>query len=253
MGGEVTVQSEPGQGTLFSIFVPLERDEASTAPSSALSGKRIAIVGFDAECARDAEELVEALGGIAHSAADFGGAQEADIVLADERCAVSSLNDESLPDLSGRLVVATRFGGSSRSRLERVGAFAFIPMPVRADRLVCAVESLLAGAGAGPRAEGARPAIALGDGRDGILALRRYADILERAQEIGDFGAAERDSKRYRELFSELGLEEGERLAFSALLLSRKSDGRGLRELPGRIRDLAKECDGLVDGKTEAL
>ncbi|HOX47546.1 MAG TPA: ATP-binding protein [Spirochaetales bacterium] len=77
--------------------------------------------------------------------------------------------------------------------------------------------------------------------------LGNLAARLEASLESLDFAAAERVSKEYRELFVARGAESCERLAFSALLLSRKGDGEGLRGVIERARRLGAAAVPRVD------
>jgi hypothetical protein len=61
-----------------------------------------------------------------------------------------------------------------------------------------------------------------------------------------DFVAAERKAKESREFFLGIEADVLERLAFSALLLARKSDGKGLEEILRRAR-LIEEQGAMLD------
>ncbi|MDP3176509.1 MAG: ATP-binding protein, partial [Spirochaetaceae bacterium] len=249
MAGSIDVESEPGRGTKFDVIFPFTvLDEPVRMPlPRLLEGRVVAIVGFDESGARDAALAAHELGAreiiardiIARDyfADDLAALPPEAIVLVDERAVSRELG--TFGAMKGRLVVATRYGSPARSRLEPAGEIAFTPLPFRVRRLAESLAALsilsadiargafAAGGGGLPRAgaEGGKVVV------DEIA--RIYTDLaagLESAMEQSDFEKAERLSMQTRQRFLAAASEEGEKLAFSAMLLARKGDAAALRQ-----------------------
>jgi len=182
-------------------------------------------------------------------AASLAGALSSspDFVIPDERAVLCA--PPSAVALRGRLVAALRLGYASRDDIVAEGC-ATLAYPVRMSSLLEALSVLDGKGGKAARILPARrepirakrvDELAASDGRSPLSEveseeLRRLVGLLAVDVDILDWSAAERDAKNGKSRFSELKSESCERLAFSALLLSRKGDGEGLRRLLKRAR-----------------
>ena len=268
LGGTISLESEPGKGTRVELRAPFGRaTEALRAPggsaageaSHPLQGRSVLVAGFDERLSPEVGQVVSSLGGMPRFASGVETVAAGEIVLADERAFASALAPEDLSGLSGRLVIATRFGGGLRSRFSGCPGLSFMPMPVRSSRLERALAELER-----PSADPARPRqpgsvaqtarrTAVAVSLEGAKLLVGLAERLERGYAEDDpegihDGGAEREIKELRDGLAAAGEEEGARLAFSALLLSRKGDHVGMRGLALRARELASH---LMDNEIE--
>jgi nitrogen-specific signal transduction histidine kinase len=239
LGGSIHVESEPGKGTRIELRIPFTLDSAAGPPSpSPIAGRSVLVAGFDGRFAAEIGEIVSSMGASVRCSDDVVGATEEELVLADERLFLERDALSGLDVFAGRLVVATRFGSVLRSRLAAWKGVAFIPLPVRADRLAVAVEAL---SGPIPRNGAAvsrrtlpRKCVSRRPGDAGILP--QLSERIDRDIADARLDLAERAIKGMKDKLSESGDEEGARLAFSALLLARKGDAEGMRRLAERIR-----------------
>ena len=239
LGGSISVQSAPRQGSRFEVLLPVSADESSrSGAEKPLVGKTVAVVGFDEESNADIGELLGALGAgtsfaaVLHDALGGGG-----LVLASEKATMADRDAVRL--LRGRMIAACRPGFVARSDIAADGC-AIIPSPVRARPLLDAVAGLercapSANAKASPprepdmKPEGSTEPASLSE--RGKSELKRYLQTLETAVAVHDQGGAERDSKEYKDLFLVVEAEACEKLAFTALLCARKGDWNGLGEI----------------------
>lgn len=255
LSGSITVKSEPGVGSRFEVIVPLTVEHVSLDQGGKrLAGKRAAIVGFPEEARRDAEELLSYLGAALESAPSLAEALAAnfDFVIADEQAALSCAADAKA--LRGRLAVVLRLGYSGRANISAEGC-ATLPYPVRMSSLLDALSSLDGKNRGGAEVDAKRrervrekreEELAAVEGARQRLsdeereALARLVDLVSSDVALLDWTAAERDAKNGKSRFSELKAEPCERLAFSALLLARKGDGVGIRNILDRARAMLK-------------
>jgi two-component system, sensor histidine kinase len=249
LSGSITVKSEPGVGSRFEVLVPLNVERVSLdVEGKRLAGKRVAIVGFPDEGRRDAEELLSYLGAAPASASSLAEALSSnlDFVIADERAVLR--DPGSAEALRGRLVAVLRLGYAARDDILAEGC-ATLAYPVRMSSLLEALSVLDGKDQGGERmlparrepfrskrvdelAADDRPALTEGESEE----LKHLVRLLAADVDLLDWSAAERDAKNGKSRFSELKSESCERLAFSALLLSRKGDGEGLRRILNSAR-----------------
>ena len=256
LGGTIAVDSAPGAGTRIELRLPFDPGPAGPGLPSPLAGKTLILAGFDERLEPELREAAAALGGSARVAGgpdrDLASlaslAREGELVLADERLFVDADCGAAPGSLAGRVVIATRFGSGLRSRLSACEGLAFVPMPVRADRLAVALADLSRPASGARWPEPGRPAApnaaapkaaAAPPSEEATRALGSLARLLEGFSDEAGLEEAERGIKEGRDRLVEEGQEEGAKLALSALLLARKGDAAGLRALAGRVRALA--------------
>jgi len=257
MDGHLSVESDAGRGTRFSLRLGFDSGaEGSPMPRPIAGGSRVEaiVAGFDADGFDDASLVLERLGLAARrmERLDEALAQVGALVIADER-ATTAIDRKLLEPSESRVVIGTRFGSKLRASLGDHQGIAFTALPLRADGLRSAIESLpstttrLASAGetASARKEDLRRR-GQGDSgkpRDAASAegspqsiLRKLAKIVDGAVAIGAFTEAEKAAKDAQGALSLVGDDAGFKLAFSALLLARKGDAPGLRDAAARMR-----------------
>ncbi|HET7839733.1 MAG TPA: ATP-binding protein, partial [Rectinemataceae bacterium] len=260
IGGRVEVDSAPGRGTRVTahLSLGLPEGDAESAREEALRARRLVITGFGEEEGGDLEELASSMGAeclFADRLEEAAAMRGLPLVICDERIlhrgggGSLALPEKSLAALSRRLIVAVRFGSPCRAWTGFPEGVAFATMPLRAGRLSDAVAAL--GRPAEERTAGPEGTAAAGaqDAEQRGLLLD-FAEALEEASRSGIAGEAERIAKEMSKDCARLGFREGERLAFSALLATRKGEAAGLARFALRARSLAGLCQGSA-GKTD--
>lgn len=255
MGGSLRVESELGKGTRVEFRLPFSHGPEAAPPAKRpLAGRALLVAGFDESLARGVGEAASSLGATVRYAESPAEAVSGELVVADERAFADPASFSGVIDgLCGRLLVAIRFGGESRERLG--DGFAYLRMPVTSGQLARAVESLVlrsrdaSGGAVGPaRAAKPRPrgkvphpmtALSSQSSATAKRLLAALAERMELAVTEARLDLAERAIKGIRDELFEAGDGEGERLAFSALLLARKGDIEGVRKLARRVRSAA--------------
>ena len=266
LGGSISVRSALGQGSRFEIIVPMvmAADQGKQAEAQPLRGRKFVHIGFSDESSADLEELVASLGGeatrssglasiLADGSSGTGVIGNASILIHEMAALEEHGTLSSLPD---RIIAACRPGFAGRSGLAGFGC-TIVALPLRRSTLLEAVDELggqktarstgkPAVAGLPPKARpapagsrrGAAPAAATADGRERV-AVRNYLDAIAIGLKDQSMELVERESKAFHDRFKEMGAESAERLAFTALLLSRKGDRPGLEELMDKLELLA--------------
>lgn len=276
LGGAISVESREHVGTRIRLRIPFAvHEDDSPRVKTALFGARIALVGFTGERYEDAAAALEGLGAVAVEAPSLAQALEsAQWALVEEEEAVRA-SDAELSALLPHLIVATRIGGDARRRLGSLPGCAFTPQPLRDYRIAEAVEALVAfpsvpqrsddntegavhdriGSEAGQktasevdtatehgRSSESKAARIVTDSTEDAekkqqrALLERLATVLETASAQGGLAAAEREVKSVKDAFAESGDRDGARIAFAALLLARKGDIEGLRQVASKAR-----------------
>jgi signal transduction histidine kinase len=265
LGGKISVASQEESGSSFEVLVPFGL-AASPSPSMAakaaklpLAGHEVGIVGFSEESTADLEELLLGMG-----ASSLRGRNLVDPCLASCRYVIVGEGEAlasyaAAQDLRGRLIVAAGPGFSARTELSNGCIISSHPM--RAKPLLAAIAALdkqgwpqkYQGLGGRRAVSCENPVPAEGIQFDsaslseaGKREFVSLVDALEAATRMEDFVAAERKAKESREFFLGIEADVLERLAFSALLLARKSDGKGLEEILRRAR-LIEEQGAMLD------
>jgi signal transduction histidine kinase len=261
--GSILVQSAPGKGSRFEVLIPIRGDESRrSAIQAGLEGKRFFLVGFGQEARLDIEETLAWLGAMAEPREKLSDAlaslegRDGAFIIANEIAAAE--DPETLSALRGRLVITCRPGFAGRAELTSLG-IGIVPYPLRAAPLVATLASL-SSLGAAPRGRAARlppsPAPSpqprpasrasppLAEAREGSpgedkAELGRFLVVLEACAASRDSTRLEMSCKEFRDLFRSAHQEAWERLAFSALLLSRKADWKGLEGIMEKGRLLA--------------
>ena len=166
MNGSITVESQVGEGSLFTLRIPFDRAPASTGPWEALRGRRVLLLEGDAKQARLTQGMLDSLGIAASWAqdedqlillmndADLDGT-EYDLFLTAEKLEGAELT-LLLPEVRRRLgsgVPMLLLAGSDWSQIEyvftRSGVDGFIPLPLFQSRLAAGLLSYTSG-GAAP-------------------------------------------------------------------------------------------------------
>jgi two-component system, sensor histidine kinase len=239
MGGDLSVESEPNRGTLFTIRIPFEQGTEEPAPRNEArqtASGLVALLGFDDETYSDAALALSRLGYTARKAesAEEAEAAENDFVLAEELALAGS--GEPIPDsLASRLIVATRLGGDLRSRLGGRG-MAFASEPLRDSGLRRAFQALASQRdGAVPaKREAPSPAAPHAD----KAALSSLAEVFSRKNEGDPLEEVERRAKAVQSALLEAGDAEGAKIAFAALLAARRGDFEATRASIEKIHDI---------------
>lgn len=256
LGGKISVTSSEAQGSSFKVLVPVMIDRSRLrSPRDSdklpLSGFTVGIVGFPEESAGDMAELLEGLGASSILAPSLreSSLEGCNFMISDEESALADF--QGLPSIHGRLIIAAGPGFSGRTELGN--GCVISSHPLRPKALLGAIAALGKQAGA-PAPSGSNPkappprrdqpdALELDEGsrtKAGRQAFRSFVDSLAEAVGREDFEEAERKAKESRERFLEIEADAFERLAFSALLLARKADLKGLEEILRRARILEK-------------
>ncbi|TXI17308.1 MAG: response regulator [Roseateles sp.] len=161
MGGAIDVQSAPGQGTRFTLWLPRAADAGPVRPTGDAPppqgrGQTVLVVDDEAPLVEFAEELLAELG---YEPVGFTSSTEAlaAFAKAPQRFDLV-LTDETMPELSGveltRQLLALRpdlpvlamsgYGGEElEQRVAQAGARALVRKPLSARELACAVATLL--------------------------------------------------------------------------------------------------------------
>ncbi len=177
MGGEITVESEPGHGSTFSFTIAAERAAMPTpALGASLAGKRVLVVDDNATSRLGLSEQVRALGAVPVEAAtgrdaiDLARTERFDVALLDYR--MPEMNGAELAAAlralpNGRMPIAMMSAIGERERFADVapglGLAALLTKPVKRSHLVRLLDTTL-GDGAvpiGPVVEPPRPEIGL--------------------------------------------------------------------------------------------
>jgi hypothetical protein len=260
MDGGLSVKSEEGRGTTFTLRIPFELGPEEPKPRRAMEGNGVAaLIGFGDEAFEDASLELSRMGLEAKRAVDFADAAEAKLVIVDER-AFPSFEGELAFGVSqravSRLVVGTRLGGNLRTRLASRG-IACAPLPLRVSGLRAAITNLGTG-----KAMLRAPAVDASKREPDRLVretaplshpMEGLAQTLERAFAEKTFGEAEREAQKARDTFAEFGDHKASRLAFAALLAARKGDERALAGILDRMRGYCgdKGSDETAKGDTK--
>jgi signal transduction histidine kinase len=279
LGGTINVESREHEGTRICLRVPFAvQEEDSPRLQSVLAGGRIALVGFEGEGYEDAAAAVEGLGATAVKVPSLAAASETGQWTLVEEEEAERASETELASLLPRLIIATRIGGNARQRLGRLTGCAFTPQPLRDYRIAEAAKSLLSSTPHRPAAASTEESVPdyaaampgeenmsdtektgtsagiEGGGNDRTppetsvdaavsrqrALLERLANVLEAASAHGSFTAAEREVKSVKDAFAESGDRNGARIAFAALLLARKGDAEGLREVASKARSASR-------------
>lgn len=168
-GGAVTVQSEPGRGSTFRIWLPAQTEPATaaatTAPRPALPegrGEQILLVDDELPVLTITRQTLEAFGYRVLTAGD--GAQAVGLYALHQKEIAAVLTDLMMPVMDGpmliaslqrinpqvRVVAATGLKASEYvNRAKALGVIRFLTKPYTADALLSMMHEVLAGAPAG--------------------------------------------------------------------------------------------------------
>ena len=266
LGGSISVKSSLESGSRFEVLLPfLFEQRKETSDRLPLMDRHVALVGFTSESLSDLAETLASLGAdsMMVDSLDNAVSEAYSLVISDETMAAPG--DQAIAALKGKLIVACGPGSLSRGRLVAMGC-AIVPHPVRALPLLAAVESLHSKVDPGSFSSGkpySRPVVQSAIDLDKLdpgsasenvrIEFVHFIDALTTSLGDQDFQRAEREAKKYRELFLGLDADAFERLAFSALLLARKLDKRGLGEIIRRAQKLEKLSEEDGGGKSNAF
>lgn len=267
--GEILVDSAKGRGSRFEVLIPVHEDESRRRTGRPeLQGRQILVVGFDEEARQDIGETLAWLGAEALPLASLEEALGAlgeegrgkSLVIADE--AQGQGHPEALAAMEGRLIVACKPGFSGRAELVS-HSIGIVPYPLRAGPLLAAMASLYSPGPGQPRspvpARSASPdllprEVAPGQSPGSGSELAKFLVALEMGLQTREVQGLEMSCKDFRDIFRSMRQDAGERLAFSALLLTRKGDWKGLEDVLKKGRLLADSMGhGLVGGGKDAV
>jgi len=255
MKGDISVDSEPNRGALFNIRIPFDEcsESAPEGPDSRGGGGSVAVLGFDDE---EYADVALVLGRLGYRSENIATVEMAEAVEGEYAIVAESVltgSEGAIADFPGKkLIVATQLGGELRSKLSGSGV-AFASQPLRYSGLR---KSFLQFAAPAKRASPREPrAPASSAPREDGRAIARLADDLEKEIADGSLSAAERLAKEAQGLLLDQGDAEGARVAFSALLATRRGDRGAARDSIAKIRRLAnvRDKEGAGGSAEEAV
>ena len=154
--GVIRVQSEPGQGARFEIFLPLAKDPAATNPHTATRCQRILVVDDDPPMLLTLVQVLRARGYDAH------GASNPILALATLKQTREPyhllLSDYCMPEMSGLelalqarriypnlpvVIISGQLARLSIQQARDVGINALVPKPLQAATLISTIDQVL--------------------------------------------------------------------------------------------------------------
>ncbi len=159
-GGFIAVDSEPGRGTTFSVYLPALDEASQPAPAGASAaalpghGERILVIDDEAEVREATRDVLESAGYRVVTAED--GVNGVQVFRSDAVGFQAVVTDMVMPRMSGAVTierlrevdphvrVIVTSGVLERSEAAAYGAVAFVPKPVELDTLLEVVADTLA-------------------------------------------------------------------------------------------------------------
>lgn len=244
LGGRVRLKTELGIGSRFDLFLPLEIDTAARiAESAPLMNRHVILAGFGEEEARDAVELLSALGAVTETANCASTALN--LLIADHKAEAIidarhlDLREMDLTQSFARLIVGFRLGSPKTNDIALPRSIRTIGLPIKRDSLLAKLAPL-------PPKDVLKPHLPTPQAAefsslkysDSSPMLLVFVEKLESALKTMDFAIAENEATVFMSRFGELGEVAWERLLFSALQRARMRDEEGLREIVQALRHI---------------